>query len=143
MTTNKFGFHPKSIEELVTYIKEQENQPHDYNSVAEALANVTVAAFNYFASSQGMTGFQASWAGLKALGMQRGMEGPFAVVDGTRFLYPQYDPFGDLQKWHEDWKPALGKMAKGILAERGDGMHWEVRERMEQYSQYAPADEQE
>lgn len=54
---SKFGYFPKSEEDFLNYLHELENKPHDYNSIAEALTDATVAFFNYFASKHGMTGF--------------------------------------------------------------------------------------
>lgn len=83
---SKFGYFPKSEEDFLNYLHELENKPHDYNSIAEALTDATVAFFNYFASKHGMTGYQASWSALQFLAKTRGMEAPFMIVDYEKLL---------------------------------------------------------
>jgi ADP-heptose:LPS heptosyltransferase len=107
--------YPESLEEFIAYVKEIESQPHSYESIADALTDATVAFFNYFASKQGMTGFQASWSGLQFLRKIRGMEHPFMIVDGGKLLYPQYDLHSDLEKFIEETKPQLKEAAKENL----------------------------
>lgn len=129
MKIDKFGTWPKTEEELLAYLHEQENKPHDYNSVAESLVNVTVAMFNYFACKQGMTGFQCGWSGMQFLKQVRGLEGPFGIVDGTKMLYPQHDIVEDVKKWMEEWKPEISKMAKEKLDESSEYTHPDVKAR--------------
>jgi len=140
MKINKFGAWPKTEEELISYLHEQENKHHDYNSIAEALTNVTVAMFNYFACKHGMTGFQCSWSGMQFLRQTRGMEGPFGIVDGSKMLYPQYDIVAEVKKWLEEWKPELGRMAKEKLKqERNESFlpHPYVIARWKELAKYA------
>lgn len=127
-------FWPKNEEEFIQYVRTEMNKQHDYNTSAEAVSNITVAAFNYVASTMGITGFQAGWAGLNAIGKIRSIEGPFAIIDGEKFLYPQYDLHKNLHEWHEEWKPALSKLAKERLKENGDFIHPKVKERFEYYA---------
>ena len=115
MKQNRYGIWPETEEELIAYLREEENKYHDYDSFIESLANVTVAMFNYFASKYGMTGFQTSIAGLKFLRITRGIEGPFGIVDGTKMLYPQYDILDEVKNWLEEWKPEVGRLAKEKL----------------------------
>ncbi|MCM3109921.1 hypothetical protein [Lederbergia lenta] len=117
MTESKFGYFPKTKEDFDSYIESLESQPHDYNTIAEALVDSTLAFFNYFASKHGMTGFQSSWAALNFLGRTRGMEAPFMIVDSSKMLYPQYDLIKDVEKFLEESKPKLAEMAKKNLGE--------------------------
>lgn len=124
-------YWPKDLEGFLNYVKQIEEQPHDYNSIADALADATVAFFNYFASKHGMTGFQASWAGLQFLRKSRGMEHPFMIVDGGKLLYPQYDLHRDLEKFIEETKSQLADVAlenlKSVDSYTHDNVvrHWE------------------
>lgn len=113
--SEKYGYYPKDLDDFIKYVKEIEEQPHDYNSIAEALTDTTVAFFNYFASKHGMTGFQASWSGLQFLRKTRGMEHPFMIIDGGKLLFPQYDLHSDLEKFIEETKPQLAEVAKEKL----------------------------
>lgn len=145
MKTDKYGAWPKTIDELVDYIKSQDEREdgskHDYNSIAEALTNVTVATFNYFASHHGMTGFQASWAGLQFLKVTRNLEGPFGIIDGSKMLYPQYNLKKQLDEWMEEWKPQIGKMDKEQLEERSGLISPGVLARWKELAKYAPVEE--
>ncbi|ASA22595.1 hypothetical protein [Paenibacillus donghaensis] len=137
MKDGKYGAWPTTEEELISYLHEQENQSHDYNTIAESLANVTVAMFNYFASKQGMTGFQCGWSGMEFIRKTKGIEGPFGIVDGSKLLYPQYDLINQVREWIEDWKPEVGKVAKEKL-ENDDGMTSpNVRKRWEELAALA------
>lgn len=113
--SNKFGYFPKSEEDLNRYIEEIENKQHDYNSIAEALRDATLAFFNYFAVKHAMTGWQSSWAALSFLGKSRGLEAPFMIVDSSKLLFPQYDVLGDVKKFIEDSKKDLAGLAKEKL----------------------------
>jgi hypothetical protein len=121
MNEEKYGKFPKTMDEFLEYVKQIEDQPQDYNSIAKALTNATVAFFNYFASKHGMTGFQASWSGLQFLAKTRGIEAPFMIVDSSKMLYPQYDLIADVEKFLDDVKPELSKMAKERLEKDNDG----------------------
>ncbi|MGD7046979.1 hypothetical protein FZC83_01955 [Rossellomorea marisflavi] len=108
---------PKTLEEFVEMVKDIESQPQSYNSIAESLADATFAFFNYFASKHGMTGFQASWSGLKFLMKSRGTEHPIMIVEGGKLLYPQYDLHKDLQEFIDDTIPQLKEEAAKNLNE--------------------------
>ena len=143
MKETKYGVYPDSWEELTKYVNEIEEQSNDYSSIAEALTNVTVAMFNYFACKHGMTGFQVGWAGLKFLGVTRGIEAPFGIVDGSKLLYPQYDIHAEVDKWIEQWKPELGKLALKKLEEDNTFTHPDVIKRWQEYSKFAAVEETE
>ncbi len=129
MTESKFGYFPKTKEDLDSYIEGLENQHHDYNSIADALVESTLAFFNYFASKHGMTGFQSSWAALNFLGRTRGIEAPFMIVDSSKMLYPQYDLIGEVKKFLEDSKPKLAEIAQKNLEEADEYTSRRVIER--------------
>jgi hypothetical protein len=137
MRNNKYGNWPKTEQELLDYLHSIEEKPHDYNSIAQSLADVTVAMFNYFASKHGMTGFQVGWAGLQIIKMTRGLEAPFGIIDGSRLLYPQYDIKEQVDEWIEEWKPEIGKIAKQKLAEADNQVHPNVINRWKELSVYA------
>jgi hypothetical protein len=115
MKIDKCGACPETEQELLDHLHSIEEQPHDYNSIAEALTDVTLAMFNYFANKHGMSGFQASWSGMKFIQKIRGMEAPFMILDSDKMLYPQYDIHKDVEKFIEEAKPQLGKIAKEKL----------------------------
>ncbi|WP_419877700.1 hypothetical protein [Brevibacillus centrosporus] len=127
--SDKYGYWPKTEQELIDFLHEHENKSHSYESVAESLTEVTLAMFNYFASKQGMTGFQASWGGLQFLKKSRGIEGPFGIIDGSKLLYPQYDLRKQLEDWIKEWEPQLAQMAKEKLEETNCQAHPDVLER--------------
>jgi|SRR5690625_1811255 len=137
MTESKYGVYPKTEEELLAYLHEQDNKQHDYNTIADSLANVTVAMFNYFASKHGMTGWQASWAGLEFIRKTRGLEAPFGIIDGGQLLYPQYDLAEKLNEWIEEWKPEIGKLAKERLKSNSTFASERVIEHWKKLAQYA------
>ena len=143
MKETKYGVYPNSWEELTEYVNELESRPHDYSSIADALTKATVAMFNYFACKHGMTGFQASWAELQFLKTTRGMEAPFAIIDGSKLLYPQYDIHADINKWIEEWKPELGKIAQKKLEEDNSFAHPEVIKRWQELSKHVQVEETE
>jgi hypothetical protein len=143
MKNNEFGAWPKTQEELIKILNEHENKQHDYSSVAESLTEVTLAMFNYFASKQGMTGFQASWAAMRFLARSRNIEGPWGIVDGSQMLYPQYDLRVQLEKWMEEWKPQIGKMAVEKLNSESRYAHPDVIARWMELATYAPKDDSE
>lgn len=88
----------KTEEELISYFRElaeevnqTEDRGHAYEIVAENAAKVALAAFNYWAKEQGMTGFQAGWAAMRFVQDAKSIEGPFAIIAADKWLYPQYD----------------------------------------------------
>lgn len=109
--------NPKTLEEFVDLVKNIENSHQSYNTITDALADTTAAYFNYFASKHGMTGYQASYAGLEFLKKTRGMEMPFMIVDSSKMLYPQYDLVSDVEEFLEESKTELAKVAKKNLEE--------------------------
>lgn len=117
MSEDRYGAHPKTQDELNAYIEGLLSGEHDYNSAADAMAKAAVATFNFMGSAFGVTGFQASWAGLQFIEMTRGMEHGFIILDGKNLLYPQYDLHEQLDRWIAKTRPTLAPEAKRLLAE--------------------------
>ncbi len=115
---------PKTLEELNQLIQSQLTRAHDYGSVCAALSLVTNATFNYFASEQGMTGFQAQCADLDALRRSRHIKGPFTVLKLEDGLYPQYDLMGSAQEFITSAESArwLREQAQASLKELDENM---------------------
>lgn len=105
-----------------------------YAAAANFVVNVALAAFNYAASVEGITGFQASWASLLIFAELRGLKGPFAIVSADRMLYPQHDlPTEEARQHEQAWRPWLAKEAARLMAESDRGevhptvwAHWEM-----------------
>ena len=123
---------PQDSEQLVEYINSLVGQKHNYGTCVYAMSMSAVAAFNYVAHKLGVTGFQASCAGLDILARTRRMKRGFMVVDFANLLYPQYlneehfPSFTTLIYSHAD---VLSKEAKKLLAENSSAhpdvlAHW-------------------
>lgn len=106
-----------SVEELAAYITEKLAGDYDYNTHIEAIADITLAAFNLAASELGATGFSASHAELLFLQKSRRIDGPFVIIKAENCVYPQYDLMKIAQKYSEQWKPFLAQKAKALLDE--------------------------
>jgi hypothetical protein len=131
---------PETLETLVAYIEEQRaavraagTGKEGYNAAAEYAKNIAEAAFNFASSDAGLSGFQAGWASLHLFAKLRGVEGPMAVLEAERFLYPQHGTvFHMAGKLNEDWTPWLAKEARRLMAEHPERgvaaevwAHWE------------------
>ena len=118
---------PKTIEELVEFIKAQEEKSDSaeagaagYEASANAAVEITVAAFEYAASAQGLTGFQAGWASLQFLARVQNLKSPFAIVEAQTMLYPQYPLPSERARQLEEsvhWRAWANAEAKRLLAE--------------------------
>lgn len=97
--------NPNSFEELITYISDKVNAKHTYQSSADAMWEISLAAFNFAAEELGTTGWQASHAELMFLAKSRRINGPFAIVSGQDLLYPQYDIASKVEKYIDSWMP--------------------------------------
>lgn len=118
MPEDKWGAHPQTIDELVKFIESKTGGQHDYNTSAEALHDIAVAAFNYAAGALGNSGFQAGYAALKFVGTVNGIDGPYGLLKAENMLYPQYEPVTvKAAKMAEEWKPWLAEQAREKLAE--------------------------
>lgn len=108
---------PKTKEQLVEYIESLVNRSHDYGTCVYAMSMAAEAAFNYVASKEGTTGFQASCADLDFVRRVRLLKGPFMLIKAEDMLYPQYNLFDQLSEAMEKWKPWAKKEAVKKLAE--------------------------
>jgi hypothetical protein len=106
----------KSEDELIAYIRDLLDRPHDYGTAVYAMSMAAVAAFNYAAHQVGASGFQASCADLDILRRTRGME-RFTIVNIGDALYPQYDLPGRLAETLKEAEPWLASEARRRLAE--------------------------
>lgn len=116
-------------DELIALIDEKvvvtDGGEEGYEQAANSLAAVAVAAFNYAASELGVTGFQASWAALRAYADELHITGPFVMLRGENLLYPQYDLHRELDDSIAGWQDWLVEQAQRKLAE--DAEHAAVR----------------
>lgn len=71
---------PNSLEELQTYIAEKLAGDYDYNAGIEAMADITLAAFNFAADQLGASGYSASCAELLFIAKSRRIDVPFSIV---------------------------------------------------------------
>lgn len=106
--------------ELVDFIDAKLAESHDYNSSAEAVRDVMVAAFDLMADALGLTGFQASWAALQGYAAAMHYDCPLIVLKAEDMLYPQYDLPGRLAEWMDECGPWLTEHAQALLDERKD-----------------------
>ena len=117
MKTDEYGAWPETVEDLAAYVSDLVNREHDYGTSAQAMADAAVAAFNYIGHALGTTGFQASWAELQFVKITRHIEAPFAILDGSNLLYPQYDLRADFEKYMAEWPAQMAETAKKLLTE--------------------------
>jgi hypothetical protein len=133
---------PKSKEELDAFLDELTSEQHDYNTSALAMAEAALAAFNYIGSTLGCTGFQASCADLAFISKTRHMDGPFALLDGSQLLYPQYDLAARVAEYLKEWPPQLAEKARELIAKddlhAGLKAHPDVRARWEELAGLEP-----
>jgi hypothetical protein len=111
---------PKTPKELADYVYGLTNRPHDYGTCVYAMSLAATAALNHVAHALGVTGFQASCADLDIVRRTRSIKGPFAFVDASKMLYPQYNLRADLERLLVEWRPWAREEARKLLAERGD-----------------------
>lgn len=108
-----------SVEELQGYINSLVDRQHDYGTCVYAMSLAATAAFNFVARRLGVTGFQASCAGLDIIRRTRRMDCPFVIITARDELYPQYDNAAKLKECQASWRPWLAEEAKKMLAESG------------------------
>jgi hypothetical protein len=165
MSDDREALRPRTEEELLAIIREAVTPPPlpadldemtleervadpllsaGYEQSADALWKAALAAFNYVAYIQGVTGFQASWAELQFLARSRGIKGPFAILDSAQMLYPQYDLPAKVEQWFEEWRPWLAEEARRKIAEeeeknpQGFGVHPNVWAHWQMLAAYQP-----
>lgn len=122
---------PTTREELLEYIDSLVERGHDYGTAVYAMSMAAVAAFNYVAHREGVTGFQASCADLDVIRRLRPYEHGFMLVDYSKLLYPQYDVLGEVAEALVKARSQLAVAAAKLLAERENAhpdvvAHWRV-----------------
>lgn len=124
-------FKPKSLPELLGFIRTLTERQHDYGTCVYAMSHAATAAFNYIADQLGVTGFQASCADMDVLRRTRGFKWG-CLLNYEDLLYPQYeDHFPGWARLLEINKVELAKRAKEKLAEAPDAhpnvvAHWQA-----------------
>lgn len=116
----------RTKEQLSEYIESLTQRSHDYGTCVYAMSMAATAAFNYAAHVLEVTGFQASVAELDVLRRTRGIEGPFMVIKGEDFLYPQCTPEKKLYEAELEWAPWLKEEAAKKLANMEYPVHPDV-----------------
>lgn len=130
------NYNGNSWEDFKEFIDSLDSQVHDYNSIAEALADGLNAFEHYYAHKHGLSGFQVSWAELTFLKKSRGLEAPFMIVDTSKLLFPQYDLKKEIYDFVEESKPELAALAKKKLVESGDYANPTVVQRWKEIAEY-------
>jgi hypothetical protein len=123
------GAHPKTIDELVAYIKTLEGEVDDYGKTVYAVSLASYATFNYMAHVGGITGFQAGCADLDILKRTRMLKHGFKIVDFGNLLYPQYCDEDEIPGWEtimRDNLEHLSKEAQKLLDEQTEYTHPDV-----------------
>jgi hypothetical protein len=120
---------PTTKDELLEYLDSLVERQHDYGTTVYAMSMAAVAAFNYVAKKEGVTGFQANIATLDVIRRLRGFEHGFMLVDYAKLLYPQYNVLKEVAEGLEEVRPQLAKVAAELLAKRQDAhpevvAHW-------------------
>ena len=125
---------PKTEDELMSYIRSclsavdaPKDVNHDdmgdaYGRCVYAMSLAAIAAFNYVAHVEGVTGFQASCADMDFIKRSRHIKGPFGIYKVEDLLYPQYDIVGSISDFinDEDCQKYLKEEAQKLLDESGD-----------------------
>jgi hypothetical protein len=142
-----YGAWPETEGELVAYIRRELARIGDvpdvaggYNLCPELMMNIAVAAFNYASGVLGVTGWQASWAELGFIRTTRHLTGPFAILDGSDLLYPQYDLRAKFEGYMREWPAQLADLARALLAESHEHAHPDVVARWQELAALAPPD---
>lgn len=121
---------PRSIDELTDIICDLTERKHDYGTCVYAMSIAATAAFNYMASTLGVTGFQASCADMDILRRTRGYEHGFQVINYENLLYPQYEDQFGLSRAKLLADPGVRKIvraaAKKLLKDRSADAHKDV-----------------
>ena len=121
----------KSLQECLTAIDtaikaRQEANAENYWAIPELIAAAAYATFSFFASSESITGNQASHADLGFIGRTRGLKCPFGMVVADLLLYPQMDHRNRVLAMMDSWQPWLAQEAKKRLAESSQTAHPDV-----------------
>ncbi len=108
---------------------DHEGMGEAYNKAVEVAVEAAMVAFNYAASSLGLSGFQAGASAWQILSKITGIK-RFRTVNLDKLLYPQYENDWDSPSfWEEiesniDW---LALEAKKLLDESSEKTHPEVK----------------
>ncbi len=94
---------PPTIEELTEYIQSLVEREHDYGTAVYAMSMAAVAAFNYVAHKESVTGFQASCADMDIIRRTRNLTCPFMFIKGDDMLYPQYSIHANVSRALTEW----------------------------------------
>jgi hypothetical protein len=124
---------PQTAEELAAFVQLMATREHDYGTCVYAMSLSAVAAFNYIAHVQGVTGFQASCADLDIVRRTRHLEHGGGIQDYGNLLYPQYcnaRHFPSAIDIIRERGRDLAKAAQACLAENGPAhptvrAHWQ------------------
>lgn len=119
---------PHTLKELTDYVNALVERQHDYGTCVYAMSMAATAAFKYVAHKLGVTGFQASCADMDIIRRTRNLE-RFMILDAEKWLYPQYDPQGEVDKFRAectDWlrDAARRKLRDSAHAHPNVLAHW-------------------
>jgi hypothetical protein len=118
---------PDTIESLCEYVASLVDRQHDYVTCVYAMSLAATAALNHVAHKLRVSGFQASCADLDIVRRNRGIEGPFILLNGEDMLYPQYDLTKKLHEAMEGWAGwAAEQAAKKIAENEKERVHPDV-----------------
>lgn len=138
--TENINLKPETMSELVATVQAVTEakviNDDGYQAAADALWQAAVAAFNYVAHVEGVTGFQAGYAALRFYGEAMHINGPYAILNGEDVVYPQYDIVGKAKEYEVKWRAGWGaEKARELLAEHEQNgfefVHPEVRQHWE------------
>lgn len=110
---------PKLEKELVAAIQDAINGGTSYGAATESMVLAAGAAFNYAASVNGVTGFQASYAALALYMSVMHIKSGITVLKLEDSLFPQYHQLEEAKEWLEsnESRAYLRKEAKRLLKE--------------------------
>ena len=119
-----------TVQALAAYIESLVDGKHDYGTCVYAMSLAATAAFDYVASQLGVTGFQASCADADFIRRTLSIKGPFILIRGEDFLFPQLNPIDKLREARVKWSEWLKEEADRRLqhskgASEGVIRHWE------------------
>ncbi|SOY79970.1 hypothetical protein CBM2599_A120535 [Cupriavidus taiwanensis] len=121
-----------TVEGLPAFIQKLTTEyVHDYGTICYAVAAAGIAAMHAVNKSDqgGITGFQAGCITWELLRHWSHIEAPARITEFRNMLFPQYEhKFCAISS--ETWE-ILQEEAKKSLAEKGDGIHPNVRAHME------------
>jgi hypothetical protein len=111
----------KTVDEFLAFMRELDTAyVHDYGTCVHAAVAAMMSAFWLANSSHmtrgGLTGFQASCAGLMVVKDLCSIEGPFRIVRFANLLYPQYEHSFEKRITPDSWQ-WMQNEARKLLAE--------------------------